>query len=91
MMLSEDKVSHITHLLLERIKKDKLAKLIVDEIKILREMKGIINSEIKLDAEIDVIVRRKLDSYSKKIIESSSEWNVLYQKFFKEELKNKRR
>lgn len=91
MMFSEDKVSHIAHLLLEGIKKDKLAKLLVDEIKILREMKGIINSEIKLDAEIDVIVRRKLDSYSKKIIESSSEWNVLYQKFFKEELKNKRR
>ncbi len=91
MMLSEDKVTHIAHLLLEGIKKDKLAKLLVDEIKILREMKGIINSEIKLDAEIDVIVRRKLDSYSKKIIESSSEWNVLYQKFFKEELKNKRR
>lgn len=91
MMFSEDKVSHITHLLLEGIKKDKLARLLVDEIKILREIKGIINSEIKLDAEIDVIVRRKLDSYSKNIIESSSEWNVLYQKFFKEELKNKRR
>ncbi len=90
MMLSEDKVSHITHLLLEGIKKGKLAKLVVDEIKILREMKRIINSEIKLDAEIDVIVRRKLDSYSRKIIEGSSEWNVLYQKFFKEEL-NKRR
>lgn len=90
MMLSEDKVSHITHLLLEGIKKDKLARLLVDEIKILKEMKRIINSEIKLDAEIDVIVRKKLDSYSKKIIEGSSEWNVLYQRFFKEEL-NKRR
>ena len=40
MMFSEDKVSHITHLLLEGIKKDKLARLLVDEIKILREIKG---------------------------------------------------
>lgn len=90
MLLSEDKVSHITHLLLDGIKKDKLARLLVDEIMILKEMKKVINSEIKLDAEIDVIVRKKLDSYSKKIIEGSSEWSVLYQKFFKEEL-NKRR
>ncbi len=90
MILSEDKINHITHLLLDRIKKDKLAKLLVDEIKVLREMKRIINSEIKLDDEIGVIVRRKLDSYSKRIVENSSEWDVLYQKFFKEEL-NKRR
>lgn len=90
MLISEDKVSHITHLLLDGIKKDKLARLLVDDIMILREMKKVINSEIKLDAEIDVIVRKKLDSYSKKIIEGSSEWNVLYQRFFKEEL-NKRR
>lgn len=90
MLLSEDKVSHITHLLLDGIKKDKLARLLVDEIMILKEMKKVINSEIKLDAEIDVIVRKKLDSYSKKIIENSQEWSVLYQKFFKEEL-NKRR
>ncbi len=90
MMLSEDKVSHITHLLLNGIKKDKPAKLLVEETKILKEIKRIINSEIRLDDEIDLIVRRKLDSYSKKIIEGGSEWSVLYQKFFREEL-NKRR
>ena len=44
-----------------------------------------------MDDEIDAIVRKKLESYSRKIVEKSPEWDVLYQKFFKEELKKKRR
>jgi hypothetical protein len=91
MILSDDKINHISHLLIEGIKKERLAKLITDEVGVLREIKRIILSEMKMDDEIDAVVRRKLESYSRKIIENSPEWDVLYQKFFKEELKKKRR
>lgn len=91
MILSDDKINHISHLILEGIKKERLAKLIADEVIALREIKRIILSEMKMDDEIDAVVRRKLESYSRKIIENSPEWDVLYQKFFKEELKKKRR
>jgi hypothetical protein len=40
---------------------------------------------------IDESVRRKLQSYSKKIHEGSSEWEILYQKFFEEEAAKKGR
>ncbi|MEK6682705.1 MAG: DUF507 family protein [Nitrospirota bacterium] len=91
MILSDDKINHISHLILEGIKKERLAKLIDDEVIALREIKKIIFTELKMDDEIDAIVRKKLESYSRKIVEKSPEWDVLYQKFFKEELKKKRR
>lgn len=91
MILSDDKISHISHLLIEGIKKERLAKLIADEVSALREIKKIILAELKMDDEIDAMARKKLESYSRKIIENSPEWDVLYQKFFKEELKKKRR
>ncbi len=91
MILSDDKINHISHLLIEGIKKERLAKLIADEVSALREIKKIILTELKMDDEIDAMVRKKLESYSRKIVEKSPEWDVLYQKFFKEELKKKRR
>ncbi|MBI3354828.1 MAG: DUF507 family protein [Nitrospirae bacterium] len=91
MILSDDKINHISHLLIEGIKKERLANLIADEVIALREIKKIILTELKMDDEIDAMVRKKLESYSRKIVEKSPEWDVLYQKFFKEELKKKRR
>ncbi len=91
MILSDDKINHISHLILEGIKKERLAKLIADEVIALREIKKIIFTELKMDDEIDAMVRKKLESYSRKIVEKSPEWDVLYQKFFKEELKKKKR
>lgn len=89
MKLSEDKINHISHLILDGIKRERLVDILIDEIGVLREIKRIIISELRVDDEIDIIVRKKLASYSKKIIEDSIEWNVLYQKFFKEEYNRK--
>ncbi|NOZ69812.1 MAG: DUF507 family protein [Deferribacteres bacterium] len=45
-----------------------------------REIKRVIINEMKLAEDIDESVRRKLQSYSKKIYEGSPEWEVLYRK-----------
>ncbi|NOX20800.1 MAG: DUF507 family protein [Nitrospirae bacterium] len=54
-------------------------------------MRRSIIEELKLGEEIDEVVRRKLSSYSKKLVEGSPEWEVLYKKFFKEEEKRRGR
>jgi hypothetical protein len=41
--------------------------------------------ELKAGAALDGAVRRKLESYSRKIIEGSPEWELLYKKFYHEE------
>jgi len=85
MMLSEDKISHLSHVLLKGLMQQGLVELIEDEGAIRREIKRTIVSELKIGEDIDQIVRKKLQSFSKKLIEGSPEWEVLYKKFFREE------
>ncbi len=85
MMLSEDKISHLSHVLLRGLMQQGLVELAEDEGSIRREIKRTIVSELKIGEDIDQIVRKKLQSFSKKLIEGSPEWEVLYKKFFREE------
>ena len=85
MMLSEDKISHLSHVLLKDLIKQELVKTVEDEGAIRREIKRTILSELKIGEEIDQVVRKKLQSFTKKLIEGSPEWEVLYKKFFREE------
>ncbi len=85
MMLSDEKVTHMSHVLLKELKKKGLVVVKEDEGKIRRQIQKSITDELKAGEEIEEAVRRKIQSYSKNIIEGSSEWEVLYRKFFKEE------
>jgi hypothetical protein len=85
MMLSEDKISHLSHVLLKGLMERKLVEPIEDDGKIRTEMKRTIISELKIWEEIDSVAKRKLQSFAKKIVEGSPEWEILYRKFFREE------
>lgn len=85
MMLSDDKIVHLSHVLLNGLMEKKLIDLIEEESKVRAEIKRTIISELKIGEEIDSVVRRKLQSFSRKIVEGSPEWEILYKKFFKEE------
>ena len=73
-MLSEDKVSHLSHILLNKLYDLDLISIDEDEeASIRREIKRTIVGELKIGEEIDQVVRKKLLSLSKKLIEGSSE------------------
>ena len=91
MRLSDDKVSHLTHVVLKGLLDKKAVALLAEESAIRREIKRIITKELKLAESIDESIRKKLQSYSKKIPEGTPEWEVLYQKFFYEESTKKGR
>jgi hypothetical protein len=91
MVLSDDKISHIAHLIQRGLDKDPRVKLLVPSPQVLKEIKRALIGELRLDDEIDVHVRRRLSSYSRRIVEGSSEWEVLYKKAFEEEMKRRRR
>ena len=84
-MLSEDKISHLSHVVLKGLREKELIEMIEDESKIRREIKRTIVLEMKIGEEIDSIIRKKLQSFSRKIVEGSPEWEILHKKFFKEE------
>ncbi len=91
MRLSDDKVRHLTHVVLKGLIEKKLITPKVDESEIRKDIRRIVTRELKIADGIDEAVRRKLQSYSRKIYEGSPEWEVLYNKFFEEETSKKGR
>ncbi len=85
MMLSDDKISHTSHILLNELINRDLVEIIEEESKIRREIKRSIIAELRIGEDIDQFVRKKLYSLSKKLIEGSPEWEVLYKKYYREE------
>jgi len=84
-MLSEDKVSHLSHVILDAIKKYRGVKVSRAEEQVLKEVKRVLATELAQEQEIDRKVRGKLASYARTIVEGSAEWDVLYRKTFEEE------
>jgi len=90
MLLSDDKVTHLSHVILTCLKKTSAAKLKGDETQALREIKRVLASELAQEEAIDRAVRTKLASYSRPIAEGSQEWDVLYRKTMEEELRKRK-
>jgi uncharacterized protein len=44
-----------------------------------------ISDEMKTDEAIDALVRRKIETQKRPIVEGSDEWEVLYRKYYEEE------
>jgi hypothetical protein len=84
-MLNEEKVSHLSHVILQAVKKSPLVTVKGDDGRLLKDIKRVLAAELAQEEEIDRKVRAKLGSYSRGIVEGSSEWDVLYRKTFEEE------
>jgi len=84
-MLSEDKVSHLSHVILLAVKNSPLVQVKTEDGRILKEIKRVLAGELGQEQDIDRKVRAKLGSYSRGIVEGSPEWEVLYRKTFEEE------
>lgn len=88
-MLTDEKKSHLCHMLLKGLLDKDLIDIRDEEGKVRKQMKRSLESFLKASEAIDVSVRKKLQSYSRKIVEGSPEWEVLYKKFYKEEAARK--
>ncbi len=90
MLLSDEKVSHLSHVILTALKSSPLARLKGDEVQALREIKRVLAAELAQEDAVDHAVRARLASYSKRIVEGSQEWDVLYRKTFEEETRKRK-
>ena len=85
MYISEDRISHISHRIIDKLWRDDLADF-PDEARALNAVKTSITAYFALAEEVDHAVRNKLASYSQAKVPGSREWDILYQKFYREEL-----
>jgi len=91
MRLTEDRISHVSHLVLDMLMQDRNVDAIQPEERILREIKRTISDELKFEDEADAAARRTIQSLSRRVPEGSREWDVLYRKYFEEELNRRRK
>ncbi len=81
MSLSEDRISHLSHAIMERLWRDDLADF-SDERRSLESVKRSLTAFFHVADEIDEAVRARM----KNRIPGSRDWDILYHKYYQEEL-----
>lgn len=89
MRLSDERISHISHLVSEGIWKDDLVDF-TDDARALKEIKDVIRGFLSLEDDADAKARSKIQSLSRDVPEGSREWDVLYRQYLEEELSKKK-
>ena len=85
MRLTEDRISHLSHRVIDRLYRDDLADF-PDEASALREAKATFTAYVRAEEEVDAFVRRKISGLSRRVPEGGREWDILYRKYFEEEM-----
>ena len=85
-MLSEEKIVHIVHLMIDGIWKSDMVDY-PDEDESLREAKRIALKYIGQMNSIGETVTKRIESQQKPPLPHSPQWDVLYQKYYAQELK----
>jgi hypothetical protein len=91
MRLSEDRISHISHLIQDMLIRNRNIDVLQTEERVLRETKRTIADELKFEDEADEAARRTIQSLSRRVPEGSREWDVLYRKYVEEEMNRRRK
>ena len=86
MRLSREKILRLSHLILDHLNKDEEIEYYADPQEIRQEIVKMISDEMKTDEAIDALVRRKIETQKRTIQEGSDEWDVLYRKYYEEEV-----
>jgi len=89
MRLSSAKVNHLANLIMNYLRNEPEVEFYEDESDIRLEVAHIIQEELKDDEVIDQAVRYKIESQARDIPEGSEEWDILYRRYYDEEM-NKR-
>jgi hypothetical protein len=89
MSLSRPKINYLSQLIVKALQKAGTVKLLKAENDVRLQVVRTLSDELKIEEAIDAEVRRKLASYSRKIVEGNREWDVMYQKLYEEETKKR--
>ena len=85
MKLSREKVVRLSHLIFNEFNNDEEIEFFADPAEIRQEIFKLIEGEMRADEAIDALVRRKIESQKRTIVEGSEEWEVLYRKYYEDE------
>lgn len=87
-MLSEERQSHFAHLIVDGIWNDDLVDYTDDDMAIKVAKRAIVKFVTEF-AEIDSKVRGMVATLKRNVPEGSPEWDVMYSKYFEEEMRRR--
>lgn len=87
MRLSREKTNRLTRVVIDHLVSSEDVEFIEDRETIRQEIFQILQALLKEEERVDAAARQKIASQKKEIPEGSAEWDVLYRKYYSEELR----
>ena len=87
MRLSRDKVNKVAHVVTDALAGIDELDFVEDRNTIRLEVRKVLEDLLNQEARIDQAARQKIDSQKRTILEGSQEWDILYRKYYNEEVK----
>lgn len=91
MRFSREKMMQLSHVAIAYLEKEPMVEFFRDPKEIRAGIFKQIEAEVAADAQIDEIVRKKIESQKRSIPEGSPEWDILYKKYYEEEAARRHR
>jgi hypothetical protein len=89
MRLTDARISHLSHRVRHALQEGGLADF-PDDAAAHREAKAVLEGYARAEQEVDAFVREKISRLSRRVPEGGREWEVLYRKYFEEEMTRKK-
>ena len=87
MRISRDKVNKLAHTVADTLATLDEVDFIEDRNTIRSEVRKILEDLLKAEERIDAAARQKIESQKRIIAEGTQEWDILYRKYYNEEVK----
>jgi len=87
MRISREKINKLAHAVADTLAETDSVDFVEDRNTIRLEARRILEGLMAEEAKIDAAARQKIENQRRTILEGSQEWDILYRKYYNEEVK----
>ncbi|HWZ46175.1 MAG TPA: DUF507 family protein [Candidatus Saccharimonadales bacterium] len=87
MRISRDKVNKLAHTVADALAGIEEVEFLEDRNSIRMEARRLLEELLLQEAKLDTAARQKIETQRRTIIEGTQEWDILYRKYYNEEVK----
>jgi hypothetical protein len=87
MRISREKINKLAHAVADTLAEMDSVDFVEDRNSIRLEARRLLENLMAQEAKIDAAARQKIESQRRTILEGSQEWDILYRKYYNEEVK----
>jgi hypothetical protein len=85
--ISRDKINKVAHVVTDALAELENLDFVEDRNTIRLEVRKLLEDLLNREEKIDQQARQKIESQKRTILEGSQEWDILYRKYYNEEVK----